>query len=343
MTQPHQPAQAANTLSEPREVTPNVWKITLPIPFPLKTVNVYALLGKQGWTLIDTGMGTPEARAAFKIGLAQAGLSPERLQSIVLTHHHPDHVGLSGELQEQTGVPVYMHALDKAAVNVLGTGSMPERFGNVSHFLVQHGLPPTQLWMARVEPETMKQIIRVPPQDAIVTVADGEELELAGEIYRVIWTPGHSDGQICLYHQRDQLFLSADHVLPRITPNIGLYTENDRPNPLDDYLTSLDKVADIPAALVLPGHGEPFSDLAGRAYEIKKHHTEREQQLLDLLKSKPQHATQLTEQLFGSRLKSDEAKRMGVAEIVAHLEHMRSQQRVTRQVNNDGLLLYKPL
>src|SRR5437660_12860612 len=109
----------------------------------------------------------------------------------------------------------------------------------------------------------MRNLIHVPPQQAITHVEDGEIITLAGERYRVIWTPGHSDGHICLFRERDGVFIAADHVLPRITPNVGLYSEYDRANPLGDYLTSLRKVADLPATSVLPGHGAPFEDLQG--------------------------------------------------------------------------------
>jgi glyoxylase-like metal-dependent hydrolase (beta-lactamase superfamily II) len=189
----------------------------------------------------------------------------------------------------------------------------------------------------------MRDIIRVPPPEAVTSVEDGEYLDLVGERYRVIWTPGHADGHICLFRERDGIFLAGDHVLPRITPNIGLYSERDRPNPLGDYLASLEKVARIPATIVLPGHGEPFSDLAGRAAEITRHHDEREMQLLTFLQDGPQHAYQLSEQLFEHRLKNDEARRMGVAEVVAHLEHMRLAGRVTRHLTPEGLMLYQSL
>jgi glyoxylase-like metal-dependent hydrolase (beta-lactamase superfamily II) len=323
-----------------REVAPSAWKITVPIPFPLRTVNMYALVGEEGWALVDAGMGTPEARAALAAGLQYAGLSMGKLQAIILTHHHPDHVGLSGELQEQSGAKVYMHPIDEAAIQVIWSGTMPQRFGRVSHFFSQHGLPPTELWFSKVDSTAMRSIIRVPPSEAITPVEDGEYLDLLGERYRVIWTPGHADGHICLFRERDGLFLAGDHVLPRITPNIGLYSENDRPNPLSDYLASLEKVAPLPAKVVLPGHGDPFADLSGRAAEISKHHDERELQLLAFLEDQPQHACQLAEQLFGGRLKNDEARRMGVAEVIAHLEHMRFAGRVEQHRTKEGILLY---
>ncbi|HYU72614.1 MAG TPA: MBL fold metallo-hydrolase, partial [Ktedonobacteraceae bacterium] len=259
---PEQPARQQEPLPEAREVAAGIWKITLPIPFPLRTVNMYALAGNHGWALVDAGMGIPEARTAFTAALHKAGLSIDTLDTIVLSHHHPDHVGLSGELQEQSGAAVYMHPIDEAAIQIIWAGTMPQKFGRVSRFLSQHGLPPSELWFTQVDPQAMRNIIHVPPHETITLVEDGQYIDLVGERYRVIWTPGHSDGHICLFRERDGIFLAADHVLPRITPNIGLYSQYDRVNPLGDYLDSLRKVSTLPASIVLPGHGEPFKDLA---------------------------------------------------------------------------------
>lgn len=330
-------------LPEAREVAANVWKFTVPIPFPLRTVNMHALVGEDGWVLVDAGMGMPDARAAFKAGLQRAGLSLKQLRGIVLTHHHPDHVGLSGELHERTGAPVYMHPIDEASVQLIWSRTLPQRYSRVSKFFSQHGLPQTELWFSQVEPEAMDKIIRVPPHEAFTLVEDGQYLELVGERYRVIWVPGHSDGQICLFRERDGVFLAADHVLPRITPNVGLYSEFDRQNPLGDYLDSLRKVERLPTSIVLPGHGEPFPDLAGRVREIIEHHKEREAQILGLLDGQPQNAYQVSQQLFGQRMTSNESRRMAVAETISHLEHMRLTGMVERQHTADDMLLYSPL
>lgn len=327
-------------MPEAREVVPGIWKITAPIPFPLRTVNVYALVGDDGWTIVDTSMGTPDTREALWKGFEQAGLRVEHLRTIILSHHHPDHVGLSGELQEQSGASVFMHSIDANALQVLWSGTMSERFGRVSQFFGQHGMPPTELWFTQVPPDVMRNLIRVPPPEMITHVEDGDVILAAGERYRVIWTPGHSDGQMCLLRERDGVFLAADHVLPRITPNIGLYSEKDRPNPLGDYLDSLAKVADLPASIVLPGHGEPFPDLAGRVAEIIKHHEEREAQILAIIGDRPQHAYAVAEQLFGHRWNNNEARRMAVAETLSHMEHLRFNGQLEQQRTTDGLLLY---
>jgi glyoxylase-like metal-dependent hydrolase (beta-lactamase superfamily II) len=325
-------------LPEAREVVPGIWKISLPIPFPLRTVNVYALKGHDGWALIDAGMGLPDARAAFSAGLQKAGLEIRNLRAIVLTHHHPDHIGLSAELQEQSGAAVYMHPIDEAAVQIIWSGTMPKRFGAVSRFFARHGLPETQFWYTQTEPGVIREFLRVPPHERISPVEDDSTLMLADEEYQVIWTPGHSDGQICLFRERDGVFLAADHILPRITPNVGLYSDRDRPNPLGDYLDSLAKVAPLPASIVLPGHGEPLPNLRERIDELILHHEERANELLQLLAAGPQHTYALTEQLFGARLKNDEAKRMATAEVLSHLEYLRLQGKVTQQEVGEHIL-----
>ena len=335
-----QPRKTQEPLPEAREIVDGIWKITVPIPFPLRTVNVFALVGKDGWALVDTSMGTPDTREALWKGLERAGLSLDNLRTIVLTHHHPDHVGLSGELQERSGASVFMHPIDEAAIRVIWAGKMPERFGRVSNFFGQHGMPPSDFWFTQVDPDVMRNMIRVPPHEAFTLVNDGEVITVAGEQYRVIWTPGHSDGQICLLRERDGIFLAADHVLPRITPNIGLYSEKDRPNPLGDYLASLAKVADLLVSIVLPGHGEPFAELAERTAEITRHHYEREMQILALLDEEPQHAYRVAEQLFSHRWSNSEARRMAVAESLSHLEHLRFNGQVEQHRTNEGLLLY---
>ncbi|MGZ6368098.1 MAG: MBL fold metallo-hydrolase [Ktedonobacteraceae bacterium] len=339
-TSPVQPPRKEEALPEAREVAPGIWKITLPIPFPLRTVNVHVLVCDDGWALVDAGIGMPDSRAALWAGLERIGLTLETLRTIVLTHHHPDHVGLSGELQEESGAAIYMHPIDEAAIQIIWTGTMPERFQSVSQFFKQHGLPPTDFWFTQVDSEIMHNIIRVPSHEAISLVEDGEEIDLVGERYRVIWTPGHSDGHICLFRERDGVFLAADHVLPRITPNIGLYSARDRANPLGDYLNSLEKVANLPASIVLPGHGEPFVDLAGRSAEIIEHHRQRVLEILALLENGPQHAYGLAEQLFGHRWSNSEARRMAVAETLSHLEYLRYNGQVEQERTTDGLILY---
>ncbi len=323
-------------LPDAREVVPGIWKITLPVPFPLRTVNVYALVGRDGWALVDTGVGTLAAREALTVGLVRAGLSLSKLQAIVLTHHHPDHIGLSGELYAQSRALVYMHPIDERNLRLIWDGGIVESFGQMADFFRLHGL-------ASGEPAYVQDdgLLRVPPHEAFTPLADDTLIELAGEDYRVLWVPGHSDGQITLLRERDGVFLAADHVLPRITPNIGLYSPLDRPDPLGDYLHSLHKVESLAVSLALPGHGEPFVELGNRVREILQHHVERASRLRGFVAEQPQNAARLTERLFiNRRLNNLEARRMALAEVLAHLEHLRYQGQLAQHSDPTEGIIY---
>ncbi|GCE25928.1 MBL fold hydrolase [Dictyobacter alpinus] len=341
MSQQH-PSTAADQSSSlsVHKVAEHIWQITLPIPLPLKTVNVYALEGKTGWVLVDAGMGVPGTREAFYAGIAQAGLQVQNLQAIVLTHLHPDHIGLAGELHEMTQVPVLMHPLDEAALYRTWGDQIQTYIETSNRFFEPHGLSTATHWSTTMSPEMLHSILRIPPRSAFQAIEDGQQLQLADESYRVLWLPGHSDGQIGLFRERDGIFLSADHVLPRITPNIGRYSPQDRPDPLQDFFQSLTKISSLPAKCILPGHGDVFTDLTNRITEIMEHHQRRLTQIIDLLEKQPQNATQLTKQLFGTRLKSHEALRLAVAEILAHLEYLRLRQQLIQQKNQAGILYY---
>src|SRR5690349_13753408 len=172
MQQPPQvpPQWGDEPIPEAREVAPGIWKITLPIPFPLRTVNVYAAVGNNSWALVDAGIGVPEARAAFWEGLQRIGLTVDALRAIVLSHDHPDHIGLSGELQEQSGAAVYMHPIDEASMHFLWGGKLPDSFLRVSKFFLQHGMPPGDRWFSLAGSEKVRDIIRVPVHEAITFV-----------------------------------------------------------------------------------------------------------------------------------------------------------------------------
>lgn len=320
------------------EVAPGIWQLTVPIPFPLKTVNMYALVDPSGWVLIDTAIGTPEVRRTLYASLQHVGLQLSMLRAIVVTHNHPDHIGLTGELHEQSGAPVYMHTLDITSLYDLWGDGAAQQVQHSLDFFALHGFQAEEPWYTQISNSERQRILTLPPREAIVELQDGQRIELAQEVYRVIWTPGHSDGQVCLFRERDGVFVSADHVLARITPNIGLYSFAGRPDPLADYIHSLHKVESLPVQLTLPGHGPVFTEPQLRIAEIIEHHQHRLQQILELLAPEPQQANQLMEQLFHTRLQDSENRRFALAEVVAHLEFLYFRGKIARQQTEAGIL-----
>src|SRR5579871_1869256 len=305
------------------QVQPGVWRITVPLPFALRWANAYVLRGAGEWCLVDAGLATPPAEAMMLQGLAAVGITPADLSTIVLTHGHPDHIGLAGRFREASGAPVLMFGPESERMFSVWAQQDMSAIAAVSDFYRKHGMPAEESAQERAAIAATRRLVTIPQQ--VTPLEEGQEIRLAGKLYRVIWTPGHSDGHICLWREEDGLFIAGDHVLPRISPNIGLYP-NCRPDPLGDYLASLEKVRDIPARLALPGHGAPFSDLAGRVQELAAHHAERVEETYQIVRATESSigvsAYQVAARLFAGRFDSFQNRRFAVGEALAHLEYL---------------------
>ena len=328
---PDEPAGVFPKDDAPQPVERGLWRIPVPLPFALRSANIY-LIGDDatGWTLIDSGLGLPADEAALRAGLAQAGVALEAITTLLLTHAHPDHVGLSGLIQTASGAPVYMLAGEAERLFRVWSADGGDMYEALGAMYAANGFTPDEVAAARKLTERTRRILRLPPPETLRLLEDGETLRLGAHSYTAIWTPGHSDFHMCLLRD-DGLFIAGDHILPAITPNIGWYP-NARPDPLRDYFAALAKVRDLPARLALPGHGRPFTGLAARVDELRRHHEERGGQVLAILDAGggDLDASSVATALFGSRLRSDDDRRFALVEALAHLEYLRGEGRVTR-------------
>jgi len=270
---------------EPENLGGGVWSVPVPIPDnPLAYTLVYALESRRGPVLVDAGWNHPDAWTALRDGLASLGMSIEEVYGVVVTHHHPDHSGLAGRVRESSGAWIAMHHNDaevirefrrKVAADAGRTWESDalRRAGADAQEVAAHrtGRPP-------VDPPA------VPDRE----LADGDLVDLPGRKLRAIWTPGHSPGHICLHLEDGDRIFTGDHVLPRITPHIGLFPlDEPHQDPLGDFLSSLERVAEMPAGEVLPAHQYRFTGLAERARQIIEHHEERIGEVLALLSDEP--------------------------------------------------------
>jgi glyoxylase-like metal-dependent hydrolase (beta-lactamase superfamily II) len=201
-----------------------------------------------------------------------------------------------------------------------------------------NGTPPTDL--DRLNRGSMSMLERVQIAFPDRTLDGGEEIPCGRFAFRVIWTPGHSAGHICLYDAANKVLLSGDHVLPHITPSVGLHVPTTS-NPLADYMDSLRLIGRLEAELVLPGHGEPFRGLPERTEALLAHHRARLDEVVALLATEPGPGSALTGYAIAARLRwsrrrtwddlSGFERRLAVTEALAHVELLHARGRVHKR------------
>ncbi|MER5882470.1 MBL fold metallo-hydrolase [Streptomyces sp. NPDC001941] len=315
-----------------------VWSLRVPIPDnPLGHTLVHVLDTDRGPVLIDTGWDDPGSWDALAEGLAAVGTSPGEVHGVVVTHHHPDHHGLSGKVREASGAWITMHPADSAVVRRTREAEPGTWLAYLADKLEAVGAPPGHtdpLRAARAAGRGHK----LPGLRAALPdreIVPGELLDLAGRRLRAVWTPGHTPGHVCLHLEEEhpaglagngRLF-SGDHLLPGITPHVGLYEDPDSDtvtDPLGDYLASLERIGRLGVAEVLPAHQHAFADAAGRVRELLEHHEERLADLRRLLAA-PLTPWQLAERMEWNRPWEQipyGSRNIAVSEAEAHLRRL---------------------
>jgi glyoxylase-like metal-dependent hydrolase (beta-lactamase superfamily II) len=280
-----------------------VRRVTLRLPTGPRHVHCYI----AGGTLFDTGIGL-EPPPWRELGV----------ERIAITHFHPDHVGGAEAAAAETGATVYQGALDYAQCErVWGSRDWPER---IADWFVTHGVPEPLVHDLIEQGHAFAPFIRF--------ARDPELLYEGSEVdgWQVVELPGHADGHLGFL--RDGALIAGDHLLARITPAVGLYPES-RPDPLGDYLASLERTIKLAPRIVYPGHGEPLDDAAGRAEEIIQHHRERLDAVFSALSAEPLSGFDISHAVFGAEL-SPQQRRFAVAETLSHLERLVREGRAAR-------------
>lgn len=339
---------------EVTEIASGIYRLQLPVSMPgLGHVNCYALEDSKGIALVDPGLPGNESWDALKKRLKDLGVRLEHVHTAIVTHSHVDHYGGFHRLRDEYETELLTHS---SFSSVFGADDVMENQDAASLDLaddedieiLREMLSRPTPWGTNREPPSVAELrqwsgthsgadsksFQVPQPS--LTIEDSEEIVFAERTWLALHLPGHTHDHLCLYDPLDGLFLSGDHVLPTITPHIGGMGIME--DPLATFFYSLERTKELSnVKLVLPAHGHPFHDLAGRADHIIDHHVER----LEIIREAGVEMGEASveehmQRLFKQRSWGD----MAASETYAHLEHLRLRGEAA-SLENKGKKTYK--
>lgn len=327
-----------------QRVADGVKWIRMPLPFALDHINLWLLRdeidGRQGWTVVDCGISRDEVKALWEEVFANE-LEGLPVLRVLVTHMHPDHVGLAHWLCERWNAPLWMSMTDYMVGSLWSSrqgGSGPNGHAAVEHF-ARHGLtdPDAQDQIRRRAGYYPNLVPAMPPR--YTRLLHGDRVAIGGRDWRVIVGYGHAPEHVSLFSSDLSTLISGDMVLPRISTNISVFDYEPESNPLPLYLDSLDRYADLPAdTLVLPSHGRPFKGLHQRIAQQHQHHAERLAEVLEAC-AQPQSTSDIVPVLFKRKLDLHQLT-FAMGEALAHLHALYFAGKVARQTGADGIVRF---
>jgi len=312
------------------EVAAGVYELRLPIPFEDGLVNVFLFADGEEFDLLDCGMNSQDSLDLIRSSLAELG--GKRLRKLVVTHIHPDHYGAAGILAGPGVADLYLHRLEVPLVNPRYV-ELEHLVGEVHRYLLVNGVPADEAEVLSNSQRALSQVVA--PAEPSVQLDGAETLVMGRTPMRVEWTPGHSPGHICLYAAESGLLFAGDHMLPELSPNIGLHPQS-TPDPLHEYLDGLRRMAAYRPSLILPSHGRPFHDAEGRVEILASHHRRRMQQVTAIVAGGELTAWEVALQLWGPRENLYE-KRLALQEGLAHLQALAVEGALEKLVSPDSV------
>ncbi len=303
------------------EVAPGILWTRIPLPFRLDHVNIYLLEDDGGFVILDTGIGNAATQEVWET-LAAGPLAGKRITKLIVSHFHPDHIGLAGWICERFGAPLL--TTQTAYLGCLNISLSPGALDAKPYrdFYLHHGLDEGTTGLVATQGHGYLKMVKPLPPTFLRVVA-GDTLKIGGRVFRVLTGDGHAPEQIMLWCEADEVFLAADQVLAKITPNVSVWAVDPQGDPLGLYLRSLRAVrATVPAdALVLPGHQLPFVGLHTRIGELIAHHEERCSVIYDACAKGSRSVAELVPVLFPRQLDPHQMS-FAFSETLAHVNYM---------------------
>ncbi|CAH1655272.1 MULTISPECIES: MBL fold metallo-hydrolase [unclassified Chelatococcus] len=312
--------------------------LRMPLPLRLNHINIYILDNGDGWTIIDTGYGD-DATLSLWDQLLQGMLAEKPVHHIILTHHHPDHMGAAGWLARRTGAQLHMTRTEFLHAHLRASGVFRAHADIEKLFLLAHGMPAD---IAHIVADGGSGFMRVvqPMPATFARLHDGDVIEAGGRRWTVMTGGGHSDEQAMLYSPDDHILLSGDQVIASITPNLAASYVEPGGSPVDDYIASLDHIKESvgDATLVLSGHKLPFIGIRERIDALVAHHEETFRKICTAVERSPCQCIDLVPLLYRPGL-SPHMTGLALAETLAHVNALCRRGHVQIHDSNGSFIL----
>ena len=322
------------------EVAPGVLWCRLPLPMKLDHVNVYALDDGDGWTVIDTGFDTGKTRAIWQV-LMDGPLAGKPITRVVVTHHHPDHVGLAGWLQRDFGAELVTTRTAWLFSRMLTLDVQDRPVEETLDFWRSAGMDQTVFdQRAGERPFNFGDIVAPMPL-GFTRIQQGQTISMGGRTWDIHIGNGHAPEHATFWSRDDNLVISGDQILPSISPNIGVYATEPMADPIGDWLEACERLRPLAREdqLVLGGHKLPFTGLPVRMRQLIDNHHGALARLAAYLET-PKSAAECFVPLF-KRTIGDGEYGLALVEAVAHLSHLYQHGLATRHKRNDGAWVYQ--
>ena len=308
------------------EVAPGVHWTRMPLPFGLDHINLWVLDAGDGWAIVDTGVNMPRTRGYWET-LFAGPMAGKPVTRVIVTHYHPDHLGLAGWLCKRWNVPLEIARTEYLLARTLMLDVRDAPPPEAVDFSIRAGWSETAIAELRQKPwGSFNKIISALPA-GFKRIRDGDVLTIGARQWRIVTGRGHAPEHSCLVS--DDLMISGDQVLPRITSNVSVYPTEPFADPLGDWLESIETLRHIdPAILVLPAHNEPFTGLHVRLDQLADDHDDKLRKLL-VFCAEPRTAVDSFATLFRKPIGESD---YGIAtgEAVAHLHWLEERGRLRR-------------